>query len=357
MARSRTERLSRVERARILLAYAAGQCVSVIAREMHTNRPRVERCIDKALQMGVLVSLDDLPRKGREPSIPVEARAWVVSLATQKPKDLGYSYEFWTTRLLAEHVRRHCETQGHPSLRKLARGTVTKILKEHPVRPHKVEYYLERRDPDFEPKMRQVLHVYKQVELLKASGEAGDDLVAYLSFDEKPGIQALENLAPDRPPIPGEHPAWSRDHQYRRHGTLTLMAGIDLLTGYVHGLVVDRHRSREFIAFLQRLDAYYPEDTRLRVVLDNHSAHTSQETRRYLSTVPNRFDFIFTPTHGSWLNLIEAFFGKMAKTMLRGIRVRSKAELVERLGQYLDEINQAPVVFRWRYKLDEVTAA
>lgn len=357
MSRSRTERLSRVERARMLLAYADGMTVSAIARGMHTNRPKVERCIDKALQMGVVACLDDLPRKGREPSIPADARAWVVSLATKKPKELGYSYELWTTRLLAEHVRCHCEAEGHPSLRKLARGTVTKILKEHPVQPHKIEYYLERRDPDFEPKMRQVLHVYKEVELLRKSGAAEDDLVAYLCVDEKPGIQALEELAPDLPPVPGEHPCWDRDHQYKRHGTMSLLAGIDLLTGHLHGLVVDRHRSREFIAFLKILDAHYPEEASIRVILDNHSAHTSKETRHYLASAPNRFDFIFTPTHGSWLNLIEAFFGKMAKTMLRGIRVSSKDELKERIDRYFHEINQAPVVFRWRYKLDEVSVA
>lgn len=214
----------------------------------------------------------------------------------------------WTLRLLAEHIRSHCEEAGHPSLCRLARGTVSKLLTEGEVQPHKIRYYLERRDPDFDAKMAQVLCVYHEVALLREQAEPSGDLVAYLSYDEKPGIQALENLAPDLAPVPGEHPQLSRDHQYRRHGTVTLMAGIDLLTGQVHGMVTERHRSREFVAFLKMLDAHYRPEARLAIVLDNHSAHISKETRAYLATMPNRFDFVFTPTHGSWLNLIEAFF-------------------------------------------------
>jgi transposase len=269
-------------------------------------------------------------------------------------KDLGYSYELWTTDRLARHVREHCLAKGHPSLRRLSRGTVSKLLTKAAVQPHKVTYYLERRDPDFDAKMAQVLCVYAQVELLRQQAPAEETLVAYLSYDEKPGIQALGNLAPDRPPVPGEHPCRARDHQYVRYGTMTLMAGIDLLTGHIHGLVTERHRSAEFVEFLQQVDACYPQEITVRIILDNHSAHTSKETRHYLATVPNRFEFVFTPTHGSWLNLIEGFFAKMAKTMLRGIRVQSKAELVARIHQYLAEINQAPVVHRWKYGLDSV---
>jgi len=135
------------------------------------------------------------------------------------------------------------------------------------------------------------------------------------------------------------------------------MAGIDLLSGHVHGQVVDRHRSQEFIAFLKLLDANYPADKTIRVILDNHSAHLSKETRSYLTTAPNRFEFIFTPKHGSWLNLIEAFFGKMARTMLRGMRVASKEELKERIEKYLTELNEAPVIFRWKWGLDALAVA
>ena len=355
IGRSRTEAHHRVERAKMMLAYAAGETVSVIARALNTNRPRVERCLDKALQIGPVAALSDMPRPGRPPSITDEAKAWVVSLACVKPKELGYAQELWTTELLARHVRRCCRRHGHPSLAKLARGTVSKILSQAGIRPHKIEYYLERRDEHFDRKMAEVLCVYREVEMLRERGK--DDMVAILSYDEKPGIQAIGVTAPDLPPEPGKHDGWGRDHEYVRHGTVSLMAAIDLLTGHVHGQVVDRHRSREFVEFLKSLDRRFKPEMKIRVILDNHSAHVSKETRAYLATVPNRFEFVFTPKHGSWLNLIETFFAKMTRTFLRGIRVSGKAELKRRILKYLDEINASPVVFRWSYDPDAASLA
>lgn len=350
--KSRTESLSRVERAKIILAYFRGETISSIARILETNRPKVERHISKALELGVEAALEDLPRKGKPPTITPEARAWVVSLACQKPKDLGYSYELWTTRLLAEHIQKHCLERGYPCLNKLSRGTVSKVLADNKVKPHKIKYFLERRDPDFESKMVQVLHVYKEVQLLSQTGE--ESMTAFISFDEKPGVQAIENTVPDLPPCPGKHPAIGRDYEYIRHGTLSLLAGVNLTTGEIIAAVEDRHRSREFIDFLKKLDAHYADKERIKIILDNHSAHTSKETRAYLATVPNRFEFVFTPKHGSWLNLVESFFGKMAQTLLRGIRVKSKVELAERILKYIDEVNELPSIYRWRYKLDSI---
>ena len=358
ISRSRSEPAHRVERAKMMLSYAAGSTISSIARSLHTNRPKVERCIDKALQLGATTALADVPRSGRPAKIPADARAWVVSLACQKPKDLGYPEELWTMRLLAEHVHAHCQAMGHPSLAKLGRGTVSKILASQPVRPHKITYYLERRDPEFDQKMAQVLLMYKHVEILRARADAPEaSLTAFISYDEKPGIQAIAPTAPDLPPVPGRHATVGRDYEYKRHGTLTLMAGLDLLSGHIHSTIVNRHRSREFVAFLKQLDASYPPETTIRLVLDNHSAHISKETRAYLATIPNRFEFVFTPKHGSWLNLVESFFGKMARTLLRGIRVHSKAELKDRIQRYIDRINEDPVVYRWKYRLDEISVA
>jgi transposase len=354
LSQSRSEPAGRVQRAQILMRYHAGETVSMIAAGLGTNRPRVERCLAKALELGARSALQDLPGRGRRPTLSAEARAWVVALACQKPKELGYAQELWTTRLLAKHVRKHGMAAGHPSLQRLSRGTVSKILRANAVQPHKIRYYLEQRDPVFETKMKQVLHVYKQVDIWHKVG-APSELTAVLSYDEKPGMQALENKAPDLPPVPGEYAAVGRDHEYIRHGTLSLLAGIDLWSGEVLGLVRDRHRSVEFIEFLRLADAHYRTAARIRMVLDNHSAHISRETRAFLATVPNRFEFIFTPTHGSWLNLIESFFGKMAKTLLRGIRVTSKAELKTRIEMYLREVNEEPVVFRWKYKLETLS--
>jgi transposase len=144
-------------------------------------------------------------------------------------------------------------------------------------------------------------------------------------------------------------------HEYQRHGTLSLLAGIDLLTGQVHASIEDRHRSREFVGFLKKLDAAYPADTAIKVILDNHSAHISKETKAWVESQPEgRFSFVFTPKHGSWLNLVEGVFSKMARSMLRHIRVASKAELKARILAYLDNLNQDPVIHTWTYKLDQV---
>jgi len=140
-------------------------------------------------------------------------------------------------------------------------------------------------------------------------------------------------------------------------GTVSLLGGIDLHNGEVHALVRDRHRSCEFVEFLKMIDKKYPDKLIIRMVLDNHSAHISKETQQYLKTRPNRFHFIFTPKHGSWLNLIESFFSKITRSFLRHIRVDSKKELVERIYQGIEEINKDPVVFRWRYKMDEIATA
>jgi transposase len=355
LSQSRTESVARVQRAQMLLRYAEGQSISAVAQALHSNRPRVERCVSKALELGVRAALRDLPGRGRRRSITDEDKAWVVDLACQKPKDLGYAQELWTTRLLAKHIRTHCAGAGHPQLQRLGRGTVSKILAAHPVKPHKIQYYLERRDPEFQAKMTEVLHVYRDVELWRNNG-LPPQVVGVLSYDEKPGIQAIGNTAPDLPPVPGRHAQIGRDHQYKRYGTVSLLAGIDLLQGEVLGLVRDRHRSAEFIEFLQLADRHYSAGQRIRVVLDNHSAHISKQTRGYLASVPNRFEFIFTPKHGSWLNLVESFFGKLARTLLRGIRVGSKAELKDRIELYLKEVNEEPVLFKWKYKLETLEA-
>ena len=301
-----------------------------------------------------MAALDDRRHPGKEPTITAEAKAWLVSLACRRAKDLGYQHELWTTRLLARHAREHAPAEGHVCVGKLVQGTVCKILDEQEVKPHKVRYYLERRDPDFQEKMAEVLCVYRQVKILKESAAQSktesSDAVAIVSYDEKPGIQAIATTAPDLPPEPGVHAAFGRDHEYKRHGTASLLAGIDLLTGKVHALVKDRHRSREFIEFLKLLDKAYPTHTAIKLILDNHSAHISKETKAGSPNSPaGRFEFTFTPKHGSWLNLVEGFFSKLARSALRHIRVVSKQELKDRI---MAAINQHPVVHTWSYKLD-----
>jgi transposase len=144
-----------------------------------------------------------------------------------------------------------------------------------------------------------------------------------------------------------------RDHEYKRLGTVSLLAGIDLHTGIVIPLVRERHRSREFIEFLMEVDKQYPPDWKIRIILDNHSAHVSKETTKWLLSKPGRFEFVFTPKHGSWLNMIEMFFSKIARSLLRHIRVDSKKELIDRIYQGIKDINKEPVIFRWLLSLSK----
>ena len=357
IARSRTEPASRVERAQMLLAYRDDPSFFAVGRALGLHHQTVQRCVERAVAYGPMAALDDRPRPGKEPTITAEAKAWLVSLACRKAKDLGYPHELWTTRLLARHAREHGPAAGHECLANLVQGTVCKILDRHEVKPHKVRYYLERRDAAFEQKMAQVLCVYREVEVLKKAAAASgkrSKAVAIVSYDEKPGIQAIATTAPDLPPESGVSASFARDYEYKRHGTLSLLAGIDLLSGKVHALVRDRHRSREFVEFLKLLDAAYPAHTAIKLILDNHSAHISKETKAWLAAQPvGRFEFTFTPTHGSWLNLIEGFFSKLARSVLRHIRVASKHELKERIMAAIDDVNRHPVVHTWSYKLNK----
>ena len=356
LSRSRTEEKRRTLRASILLDSSLGQSDESIARRHHVSRSTVVLCIGKCLQFGLDAALGELPRSGKPRQLPDDAIVWVQYCACQKPKELGYSYELWTYQLLAAHVRKHCVAAGHPSLQKLSRSKLHKILRQGELRPHKIRYYVEKRDAEFEAKMALVLHIYKEVEIVKEylQGQEGRSLaVVTISYDEKPGIQALAVTTPDRPPVVGCHPSHLRDGEYIRLGTVSLLAGLDLHSGRITEVVSDTHTSADFIAFLQKLNATYAPHQKIRLILDNHSAHISKETRSYLETAPQRFQFVFTPTHGSWLNLIESQFSKMSRTMLRGIRVASKKELIDRIHQYFEEVNSAPVVFRWKYKMEE----
>jgi transposase len=349
-AQSRKAPRREVERANIILRQAAGENISSIQRTLRVSRPTIYKCIDKALAAGPERGLKDLPHSPKKPEITEEAKLWVVNLACTKPKDHGYAAELWSLRQLAMHTREHAPGAGHTCLGRASKATIHRILKAQPLQPHKVKYYLERRDPEFDQKMQDVLVVYQEVNFQNDTGRLcpiGPKIVT-VSVDEKPGVQAIKNTAKDLPPVPGKHPRSGRDYEYKRLGTVSILAALDLLTGHVFTQVHDRHRSREFISLLTQLDAYYPPDCVIRVVLDNHSAHISKETMTFLATKPNRFVYVHTPKHGSWLNLVETLFSKMARTFLRYIRVDSKAELKERILRGVAEINAAPTVYRWK---------
>lgn len=360
LIKQRTIQAQVVIRAHILLDKANGITVRDIARIYDLSTNTVRLCIDKYKEGGTDRALFDDQRKGRPVEITDDAIAWMIDIACQRPADLGYSQELWTLKNLHQHIQNNAEAAGYPRLKTMTRPMLQKILKRSEIKPFKIKYYCEKRDPDFENKMHDVLVVYKQVSL--QFDEEGriiipDDkpMVHTVSCDEKPGIQAIAATSDDLRPRHGNGCVW-RDYEYKRLGTLSLIAGIDLLTGEAIPVVSESHKSSDFICLLKKLDERYPEGDVIRIICDNHSAHKSKEVRNYLATRPEeRFVFVFTPTHGSWLNLIEGFFSKITKQMLKGIRVNSKEELANRIYLYFDEVNREPVVYRWTYKMEEIS--
>uniref|UniRef100_UPI0025A6295D transposase n=1 Tax=Enterocloster clostridioformis TaxID=1531 RepID=UPI0025A6295D len=241
------------------------------------------------------------------------------------PSAFGLPAELWYPLSLTRYINSVAEQEGYPRMATASEFSIRKILRKAMLNPHKVTYYCEKRDPDFEKKMHDVLVIYKQVELrFDENGSlipfAGDEEPVHtLSYDEKPGIQAIATTSGDALP-----------------------------------LVSNTHKSSDFVTFLKILDEKYPKGGKIRLILDNHSAHTSRETQEYLNTVPGRFEFVFTPTHGSWLNMVEGFFSKMTRQMLSGIRAGSKEELKGRILKYFEEINEVPVPYKWKYRLDTI---
>ena len=357
--RARTIQAQTVIRAKILLLKADGISIDAIADKVDLNRKSVMLCINKYLEGGVENALYDAPGRGRNAEITDDEKTWIINIACQKPKDLGYSAEVWTRALLTKHINKYAEKAGHMRLSTISQSKVRSILEEAEIKPNKITYYCENRDPDFDQKMHNVLLVYKQ---LSMQFDEDGNLLPYfddgqkvhvLSYDEKPGIQAIANTTEDLPPDT-KHKTISRDYEYKRLGTVSLLAGIDLQTGKAFPLVREKHSSKEYVEFLQLLNSKYPKKDKIRLVLDNLKVHSSKETRDYLATVPGRFEFVFTPKHGSWLNLVEGFFSKLTRQSLKGIRVKSVEELTQRIYKYFDEVNADPVVYHWKYKLDEI---
>ena len=348
IASSRMEPSAHIQRARALLMYERGSPNKEIASEVGISTVALSKLINKCVSIGPLASLDDLPRSGRTATITDDDKAYIKHIACYKPTEFGYPEELWSQSRLAKHVREHCVEDGYPNLANVNKSMVWKFLDEDDIKPFRIRYYLEKRDPEFKERMKEVLMVYKEIQMnMEMEKDTG---MVTLSFDEKPGIQAVGNVVDDQP-VTRELGFIGRDSEYVRHGTVSLLAGLDLMTGEVVPLVSETHKSSDFIEFLKIVDEKYADVERIRLVLDNFKAHTSKEVMKYLETRPNRFVFVFTPKHGYWLNIVESLFGKMARTSLRGIHVKSKKELIDRIYRYIDQVNKDPVALsgntRW----------
>lgn len=350
------------KRARVLLLKSQGLSNEAIADKLDITVPTVRLCLEKFENAGIQSALQDFTGRGRKPTIFDDSKAWVINIACQKPTAFGFSAELWYPTSLTQYINSIAEAEGHSRMATASTSTIRKILREAQLNPHKITYYCEKRDPDFNRKMHDVLVIYKQLELrFDEEGKfvpfsEGETPVHTLSYDEKPGVQAIATTSEDKAPVPNTEKLSTilRDYEYKRLGTVSLLAAIDLLTGEAIPLVSDTHKSSDFVVFLKKLDEKYPKGDKIRLILDNHSAHTSRETQEYLNGIPDRFEFVFTPTHGSWLNMVEGFFSKMTRQMLTGIRVSTKEELADRIYKYFEETNSIPVPYKWKYKMDTI---
>ena len=330
--KKRTIQAQVVDHARILLYKADGMTFQQIADKLAISTATVRLCVSKFQKGGLDAALFDVQRPGHPLEITDDAKAWMIHIACQRPTALGYAQELWMLTSLHKYIQKHAEEAGYPRLLTVTKPYIQKFLKEQDMKPFKIEYYYEKRDPDFESKMHEILLVYKQIKMqFNKNGVLiiPDDykLTIAVSYNENSDIQTISNTAPDLRPT-SEHGEVYRDAEYKRLGTLSLLAGIDLLTGEANPLVNETPNHSDFIEFLKILDKKYPSQDTIRIILDNHFTHTSKETRRFLDTMPKGcFKFVFTPKHGSWLNVIKSFFSKMTRQMLRGIRVNTKQEL------------------------------
>ena len=278
LIKQRTIQAQIVIRAHILLDKSNGVSTRDIASIYDISPTTVQLCVRKYQEGGTNSALFDDQRTGRPVEITDDAVAWIINIACQRPADLGYSQELWTLKNLHQHIQSHAKEAGYERLATITKPMVQKILQRSEIKPFKVRYYCEKRDPDFETKMHDVLVVYKQLSMqFDENGNLiipeDEPMVHTVSCDEKPGIQALSTTSDDLRPTE-ENGCVYRDAEYKRLGTLSLLAGIDLLTGEAIPGVSETHKSSDFIALLKKLDARYPEGDVIRIICDNHSAHT-----------------------------------------------------------------------------------
>jgi transposase len=307
-----------VLRARIVLLASQGVPNNAISRQVGASRPTVLLWRGRFAQSGVPGLLRDAKRPGRKRALSAEKVKAVVEATLQTtPPDATH----WSIRSMAK-------AQG------LSRMAVQRIWKAHKLQPHRVETFKLSRDPQFVEKVRDVVGLYLNP----------PDKALILSVDEKSQIQALDRTAPLLPLRPGI-PA-RQSHDYKRHGTTTLFAALNLLNGKVIGECLPRHRSREFIRFLAKIDSETPAGLDLHLIVDNYSTHKSPPVKRWLKRHP-RFHLHFIPTSSSWLNLIERWFGEITRKRIRRGTFTSVMQLIKAIESYLKEHNRNPQKFVW----------
>src|SRR6516164_4638838 len=317
-----------VWRARIILATADGCGTAEIMRRSGKAKPVVWRWQERFMREGVDGLLRDKTRKPGKPSLPAATVQRVIDLVTGAPPG---ETTHWTGRMLATAVG-------------ISLRSVQRILEAHRLAPHRVRTFKLSNDPRFVEKLRDVVGLY-----VNPPAHA-----VVLSVDEKSQIQALDRTQPGLPMKPGR--AGTMTHDYKRNGTTTLFAALNVLEGKIIGRCMQRHRHQEFIRFLNTIEADIPAGKIIHVVLDNYATHKHARVRAWLDRHP-RFVFHYTPTSASWLNAVEGFFAKLTKRRLKRGAFCSIVDLQAAINRFLKETNDDPKPFVWIADPDKIIAA
>lgn len=317
--RARTTSRRLVERARIVLASADGHGGDDICAMLGVSRPTVSRWLDRYDAEGAAGLAMDRPRSGRPKQITPDQEAAIVEATLHRPPPDGGTH--WSTRLMAAQAGVH-------------QTSVSRIWRAHGLKPHHVEYFKVSTDPDFVAKLRDVVGLY--IDPPKRA--------VVFSFDEKSQIQALDRTQPGLPLKKGR--AGTLTHDYKRHGTTTLFAALDVATGYIQHACLPRHRRDEFLRFMRRVERGVPKGLGVHVILDNYATHKTPEVEQWLRRHP-RVHFHFTPTSASWLNLVERFFSELTTRQLRRLAVTSVRQLEQAIHRYIAHRNTDPKPFTW----------
>ena len=322
-ARTTPQRLSL--RARIVLRAAAGQANAEVARELHTSRPTVLLWRQRFATGGVPALQKDAPGRGRQPTIPPGTVRAILRATTQTtPKGATH----WSTRTMA---------QAHG----VSNASIARLWRAHGLQPHRVRRFKVSRDPRFAEKLRDVVGLYLNP----------PDKALVLCVDEKSQIQALDRTQPGLPLKRGR--CGTMTHDYKRHGTTTLFAALNVLEGKVIGTCYPRHRNGEFRKFLQTLDRNTPAALDLHLVVDNYGTHTHPNVQRWLAKHP-RFHLHFTPTSSSWLNLVERWFRELTTKRLRRGVFQSVPDLIAAIDEYIQLHNAQPKPFVWTASAEKI---
>ena len=307
-----------VWRARIVLAAASGTKAGEIATAVGKSAPTIRRWRRRFMAKGVDGLLRDASRPPGLKPLPAKKVQQVIDMTTQqKPPDATH----WSIRSMAAAAG-------------ISRSSVQRIWRSHGLKPHRVKTFKLSRDPNFVAKLEDVVGLYLNP----------PDKALVLSVDEKSQIQALDRTQPGLPIKKGR--CGTMTHDYKRNGTTTLFAALNMMDGTVIGRCMPRHRGREFLGFLKVIDQQTPAHLDLHLIVDNYCTHKTATVKRWLSRHP-RFHLHFTPTSGSWLNMVERFFAEITQKRIRRGIFKSVAELEHAVMQYLDNHNARPKPFVW----------